>query len=159
MPTLVAIAAALLIAALGIQNLRLQQRIDNQDQTAALQQQVTLALANGAVQSHIPGTKAAPGASATLVQPIHAHTAYFIVTGLKASPSNRIYQLWLVKTNKKGLLPRSAGIFTYSGSGATIVKVPLSSQGYPLAAVTLERCPKGCGAPHGPMYLLGKISA
>jgi anti-sigma factor RsiW len=161
-PTLVAVAAALLIAGLGIQNLRLQQRIDDQNKAvaaAALQQQVTVALANGAVPSHIPGTKAAPAASATLVQPVHGNTAYFIVKGLKASPSNRIYQLWLVKTSQKGLLPHSAGIFTYGGSGATIVKLPISSKGYPLAAVTLEQCPNGCAAPHGVMYLLGKISA
>jgi anti-sigma factor RsiW len=157
-PTFAALAAAVLIAALGIQDLRLQQRVDNQNQTSALQQQVTVALASGATESRIPGTKSAPGASATLIQPLHASSAYFLVKGLKASPANRIYQIWLIKTGKQGLQPRSAGTFTYSGSGATIVKVPMSAHGYPLAGVTLEQCPNGCATPHGQMYLAGKVS-
>jgi anti-sigma-K factor RskA len=91
-----------------------------------------------------------------MVQPLHANTAYFVVKGLPATPSNKVYQLWLVK----GKTPTSAGTFTYSGSGPEIVQVPMVTSRFSVAAVTLERGPHGSNhGPTGHMLLAGPLSA
>lgn len=152
--TLLAIAAALLIAGLGIHDYQLQQQVNSQQ--AQLQKEVVAALAAGALRRPIGGTQYAPGASGAMVQPLHANTAYFVVKGLPATPSDRVYQLWLVK----GKTPTSAGVFTYNGSGTEIVQVPMATSHFTVAAVTLERGPHGSS--HGPtshMLLAGKLTA
>jgi anti-sigma-K factor RskA len=157
--TLLAVAAAVVIAVLGWQNLQLQQKVDRLNQNAALAHNVTAAIAAGATQSHIAGTSAQPGAVASLVQPLHQNVAYLIVHGLKPTPPGKVYQIWLVKIRHGQLEPRSAGVFQVSGSAPQIIQIPMSSRGYPAAAVTLEGCPGGCPGPRGPKVLLGQLTA
>jgi anti-sigma-K factor RskA len=152
--TILAVAAVLLIAGLGIRVSQLQQQVNNGQ--AALQKAVVAALAAGAQQKPIAGTQYAPAASGSMVQPLHANTAYFVVKGLPATPSDKVYQLWLVK----GKTPTSAGVFTYSGSGPKVVQVPMAASSFAVAAVTLERGPHGSSdGPTGHMLLAGKLSA
>jgi len=149
-----AIAAALIIAALGVRDFQLQQKVDSHQ--VALQKEVVAALARGAARMPSPGTALARGASASMVQPLHSNTAYFVVRGLPPSPGNTVYQLWLVK----GSTPTSAGTFTYSGSDPEVVQVPMAATGFSIAAVTVERGPHGSShGPTGPKVLAGSLSA
>jgi hypothetical protein len=157
--SIIAIAAALVIVALGAQDIHLQQQINDKNSAAGIDQSVQAAIVSGATQSHIPGTAADRSASAILVQPAHANLAYLLVQGLQPTPNQRVYQVWYMKIDKKKLVPRSAGIFSYSGKGVLIVALSQSARGYPLAAVTVERCLQGCPTPRGPSVLLGKLSA
>lgn len=148
LPTvIVAVAAAVMIAFLGIRDLQLQ--VNNQQ--VSLQRQVAEALAKGVPVSHVTGTAAAPHATASLVQT--SQHAYLIVRGLHPSRASKVYQVWYVR----GTTVRSAGVFTYS-RGSKIVPLPPAT-GYPLTAVTVEPGPHGSKLPTGPKVLLGATHA
>jgi anti-sigma factor RsiW len=157
--SIASIAAALVIVALGTQDFRLEQQISDKNSAAAIDQSVQAAIVSGATESHIPGTALEKSASAILVQPLHANLAYLLVQGLQPTPNQRVYQVWYMRVDKNKLVPRSAGIFSYNGKGVQIVALSPSARGYPLAAVTVEKCLLGCPAPRGPSVLLGKLSA
>ncbi|MBV9279242.1 MAG: anti-sigma factor [Chloroflexi bacterium] len=156
-----AVAAAVLVAALGLWDIQLQQRInDQQDKlrwqqaTAAYEQAVATALRTGATVSLVTGSGSARAASAAMVQPPHGR-AYLIVQGLPATPSNKVYQLWLMR----GKTPRSAGVFRYSGIDPRTVPVPMPTSGYSLAAVTVEPRPRGSRGPTSQPILAGRLVA
>jgi anti-sigma-K factor RskA len=148
---LLALAALIVIAALGVWNVRLQQQIQQRDTALAFQQRVAAAIAGGAGVSRLPGTGPAPGASAALVQPTNGKPAYLIVRGLPVTPSHKVYEVWLIH----GTVPRSAGTFHAQGNAPQIVQLPMASTGYTLAAVTIE--PGLMSQPTGPKVLVGKI--
>jgi anti-sigma factor RsiW len=149
--TWLALAAAMVIAALGGWNLQLRQNT-NSHQTA-FEHDMVVALASGARVSPVAGTPAAPAASAALVQPRHGH-AYFIVQGLPPTPVNKVYEVWLMRHN----VPQRAGIFSYSGNDAQIVPLQVTSTGYALTAVTDEPGQGGL-VPTGQQVLVGKLTA
>ena len=156
LPSAALVAAALLLAVgLGAWNLSLQRRVHDQQTALTFHQRVEAALAGGASVTRIKGTSDAPGASAALVQPRDRGNAFLIVQRLPATPSSRVYQLWLIH----GATPRNAGTFTYSGTTAQVVQVPLSSNGYSATAVTVEPGPHGSRAPTGKKLLLGSLRA
>jgi anti-sigma-K factor RskA len=151
---IVGLAAALVLAAVGLWNVQLQHKIDQQRADITYQQAVSNALAGGASVSQLPGTAAAPGARAAMVQPKNGREAYLIVKNLPATPSHKVYQLWFVRGT-----PKSAITFQYGGGGAQIYHLPMTSKGYPIAAVTVEPGPNGSPAPTGPKVIVGKLSA
>ncbi|MDQ2744890.1 MAG: anti-sigma factor [Chloroflexota bacterium] len=143
--SLLATAAAVVIAALGAWNLALRTNGNG------AQQQFVAAMARGNPVVTVQRTGAAPGASASLVRA--TKSAYLVVSGLPPSASSKVYQVWYMH----GTTPHSAGTFRYS-SGTKVVALPGSS-GYNLAAVTIEPGPRGSPSPTGPKVLLGKLSA
>lgn len=149
----VGLAAAVVIAALGIWNVQLQHQVQDKNSALAYQRDVVAALASGATVTHVPGTDAAPAARAALVQPSRGH-AYVIVQGLPENQSDKVYQLWLVR----GTTPHSAAVFTYAGNDPQIIHLSASTAGYAVAAVTMEPRP-GSRAPTGRQLLLGKLFA
>jgi hypothetical protein len=144
-----AAAAAVIILGLVAWNVALQTASNQQ---SAYQRDVVAALASGARVTPMSGTKSAPGASASLVQP-HRGAPYLIVEGLPTLPANHLFAVWFLH----GSSPDPAGVFNYSGSGAQIVHLPVSSLGYSVSAVTDEARPSG-RQPKGPIVLLGKIA-
>ncbi len=151
---LLAVAAMLVIAALGAADLRLQHRVDQQQADLVFQQDVTTAIASGAPVMRIHGTPVAPGASAALIQPANGKPAYMIVKGLPVTPTSKVYQLWLIRGDR----PHSATTFTFSGSGTQIVHLPSSVNGYAQTALTVEPS-GGSPLPTGKMLLTGRLSA
>lgn len=147
--------AALLIAALGVWNIRLQQTVQDQRAALTFERSVAAQLTRGASVMRVPGTSAAPSAEAAMVQPAHGGNAYFIVAGLPQTPGGKVYQLWFVR----GKTPRSAAVFRYQGSDAEIVRLPMRASGYQLAAVTVEPGPHGSRLPTGPKVILGALRA
>lgn len=153
---ILAVAAVAVIVALGIWNIRLQQRIDSQQAEVAFQQDVTAALREHAVVYPITATSSAPRAAAYMVQPRDGRAAYLIVKDLPSPPRDKVYQLWLMR----GTTPLSAATFTYSGRNPEIVHAALPSTGYTLTAVTLEQGPRGSpDGPKGPKVLIGTLRA
>jgi anti-sigma-K factor RskA len=149
LPTaLLAAAAAVVIAGLGIRDLELQ---NTQTPQQSLQAEVTAALANGATASPVGGTATAPRATASLIQA--SHRAYLVVRGLHPSPTNKVYQVWYVH----GTAVKSAGVFTYS-HGSEIIPLPRAS-GNDVTAVTMEPGPRGSKLPTGPKVLVGTVHA
>lgn len=149
LPTaLLATAAAVVIAGLGIRDIELQ---NTQSQMLGLQGQVQAALASGATVNRVGGTAANPRASASLIQA--PHHAYLVVGGLQPSPASKVYQVWYVH----GKAVKSAGVFTYS-HGSKIVPLPPTS-GTAVTAVTMEPGPHGSKLPTGPKVLVGAVHA
>jgi len=151
---LLAVAAALVIAALGVTDLRLHQRVDQQQADLTYQHDVSAAIASGAPVMHIHGTPVAPGASAALIQPANGKPAYIIVKGLPVTPAHKVYQLWLIR----GERPHSATTFTVSGNGTQIVHLPSAVNGYAQTALTVEPS-GGSKLPTGKMLLTGRLGA
>jgi anti-sigma factor RsiW len=145
-----ATAAAIIIAGLVSWNVVLQ---SSKNQQSAYQRDVVVALATGARVSAMQGTTYAPGATASLVQP-RSGSPYLIVAGLPRPSSGRLFEVWFVHDS----VPRPAGVFTYSGSGAVVIPLPISSRGYSLTAVTDELQPGG-KQPKGPQVLTGRLTA
>ncbi|HEX6508748.1 MAG TPA: anti-sigma factor [Chloroflexota bacterium] len=151
---LLALAAVAVIAALGIWNVLLQQKIDRQQAEVAFQRDVTTALTHHAAVYPVAPTPADSGASAYMVQPRGKAAAYLIVKDLPASARGTVYQLWLIR----GGTPRSAGTFTYTGSDPKIVRAPIPASGYTLTAVTIEHGPHGSAhGPTGAKVLVGTL--
>lgn len=148
-------AAAVLVAGLGTWDVKLQQKVNDQQHSIAFQQTINSALAHGAHVVPIPATNRVSTASAAIVQNSAGHGTYFVVQGLPSTPANKVYQLWFVR----GGTPSSAGTFRYSGSQPKIVVVPLRTNGFTVAALTIEPGPKGSQVPTGQKLLNGKLSA
>jgi len=148
------LAAAIAIAALGVWNFQLRHDLDHLRSTSAFQQQVDAQLARGATVTRIAGSGPDASAVAALVQPRHG-AGYLIVDGLRSNPSNRVYQVWLMRGTK----PRSVGVFNYGQSQPAIVPLSTPSFGFTVAAVTLEPGPLGSRLPTGPKVLVGRLSA
>ena len=145
-----AVAAALIIG-LGAWNISLQQQVHTHSTASA----ITNALAHGAQAWPVTGTNAAPAATGTLIQPKHGANAIFVVSGLPASPPNKVYQIWLVR----GTRPTSGGTFSVSSAGPQVVSLLQSATGYQVTAVTLEPGPRGSRAPTGKPVVVGKLGA
>jgi hypothetical protein len=88
-----------------------------------------------------------------MIRPRTGGNGYVIVTGLPATPNDKVYELWLIRGNT----PQRAGIFQYKGD---VKKVQLTrdSGQYTQMAVTVERAPRGSQAPTGSPVLVGPIS-
>lgn len=147
-------AAAILVAAVTVWNINLHQEIDQKNGTVALQQQVITALAHGAVVSRLAALGPRSAASAAVLQPSRGQKALFVASGLPRPPSEKVYQLWLIRGTK----PVSAGTFSPSGYGTSVVRMPMATAGYTVAAVTVEPGPHGSRAPTGPKVLAGRVA-
>jgi anti-sigma factor RsiW len=157
------VAAAAAIVALAVSNLNLRQNVQDEKKTVAalqatakFQSEVSAALAAGASVSRVPGTAAAPTASAAMVQPPHGAPAYLIVRGLRPTPASKVYQIWLLR-GPTAL--RSAQVFRYTGIGPKIVPLPVATSGWHQAAVTLEKAPRGARGPTTTPVLAGDLRA
>jgi anti-sigma-K factor RskA len=151
-----AAVAAVVIAALGLRDVQLQQRLNNQQAIVTFHQHVTAAIAQGATVAPILGTTATTAqANAALIQPRNGKPAYLVVQGLPASPAQKVYQLWLLR----GTTPRSAGVFTYRGSDLATLQLAIAPTGYTATAVTVEPGPRGSRGPTTRPVLSGKLGA
>lgn len=141
-----AAAAILVIAVLGIWNLRLQSHAPS---PTASERTVIAALASGASVSYLKG----PGGTAAVVQPRDGRAAYLVLNGLHPLPRSRVYQLWFIAGNR----PVSAGVFTVPSPQTSTVTAQLPAGGYSLAAVTVEPGPHGSPQPTGQKVLIGRL--
>lgn len=148
-------AAAVLIVALGLWNLRLQSQMHNMQTADAFRQDVLSAVARGATVSPVAGTPTMPGATAALVQPRGNAPAYLIVRGMPPPPAGKVYEMWFMRSGKA----YPAGTFGTGGTGTSVFQLSGPATGSALAAVTMEPGPSGGPTPTGPKVLIGKIKA
>lgn len=148
--------AAVIVGALGLRDVQLQSQVNDQPRVALFQNDIVNAVASGARVSTLPGTSLAQTASAALVQPKGNQPAYLVVTGLSASSPNRVYELWLTRGSQA---PKSARVFTLSGNGTQVLKLPVSARGFSRSAVTIEPGPNGSARPTSAPVLTGTLSA
>ena len=73
------VAGLVLLVGFAVWSITLQIRLNGQRDQLLEQSQLLSALAAGAKVSHLPGTQAAPQASATLVQAPREKTAFLLV--------------------------------------------------------------------------------
>jgi hypothetical protein len=125
---------------------------NSHSQSNSSERDIVVALARGASVTRLSGTSFAPQASASLIQP-RSGNGYLVVAGLPSTRAQRVYELWFVRRS----VPTPAGTFTYTGSSVQVVRVPLSSRGYALTAVTDEA--HAVPAPTGHAVLSGKLGA
>ncbi|GAC1330983.1 MAG: anti-sigma factor [Chloroflexota bacterium] len=154
---LIGIAAALLIAALGVWNINLQQNSNDNARRVALAEEVSKAELDHPAVAVMPGQGLAQGASAKVIVPQHGNSVYMLVTGLPSAPSGKIYQLWVMRGGSAST-PVSAGVFSAGGS-VQYVKMARPKAGYPLTALTVEPAPNGSKAPTTPPVMIGKFTA
>jgi len=151
--SLFALAAAVVIAALGVWNVRLQQKASNNEVAT----EVLRALIHHPAVAVLPGRGVAQGASATVIQPDTGATAYAVVDGLPPAPSGKVYQLWVMREG--GAAPVSAGVFQVTGKDIQYWKMRRPSARFPLAAFTVEPAPHGSKQPTTPAIMSGRFSA
>jgi anti-sigma-K factor RskA len=145
-----AVAGLVLLVALAAWNINLQMRLNDQQGLLAGQSQLLSALAAGAKVSQLPGTQAAPQASATLVQVPRDKRALLIVRNLPRLTSDREYQIWRIT----GGIPVSAGTFAFGDAGEQLVTVSADLSSAEAIGVSSE--PRGGSVvPRGPIVVLG----
>jgi anti-sigma-K factor RskA len=145
-----AVAGVVVLVALAAWSINLQTRLNDQRDMLAGQSQLLSALAAGAKVSQLPGTQAAPQASATLVQVPKESRAFLLVRNLPPLRSDREYQIWHIT----GGVPVSAGTFTFVGVGEQLLTVTsdLSSA----EAIGISSEPRGGSVvPRGEIVILG----
>jgi len=145
-----AVAGLVLLVALATWSINLQLRLTEQRTLLAGQSRLLNALAAGAKVSQLPGTQAAPQASATLVQVPRDNMALLIVRNLPRLPSNREYQIWRIT----GGVPVSAGTFAFSDARERLVTVSADLSSAEAIGVSSE--PRGGSVvPRGDIVILG----
>lgn len=155
---LLAVAAAIIVAALGVWNIQLQQSVNDKQKTVAIANDVLQAELDHPVVAVMPGRGAARGASAKVIEPRHGSSVYMVVNGLPTSPANRVYQLWVMNGGSHPI-PVSAGVFTSSGRGVQYLKMPRPREGYRVTALTVEPGPSGSKSPTTQPIMIGKFGA
>jgi anti-sigma-K factor RskA len=149
--TWVAGVAAAAIIGLGVWNITLQQQGHNHTLPAS----VADALAHGARSWPVAGTSIDPSVTGSLIQPRHHGNALLVLDGLPQTPSNKVYQVWLIR----GTTPTSAGTFSVSSSGTHVFDLIHPATGYQLTAMTVEPAPHGSTGPTTKPILFGKLGA
>lgn len=145
-----ATAALALAVGLAIWNITLQTRLEDQQDLLSGQSRLLSALAAGAKVSQLPGTQAAPQASATLVQVPKESRAFLLVRNLPHLPSDREYQIWRIT----GGVPVSAGTFTFANVGEQLLTVTADLSSAEAIGISSE--PRGGSVvPRGPIVVLG----
>lgn len=152
---LVGLAAAVVIAGLGVWNVKLQSQIDSQKQSVAYEQGITQALLTGASVSQLAPTRSGSGAQAALVQPKNGASPYLLMGNMPATPSGKVYELWYIR----GTTPYPISTFSYAGSGTAVVPVSTPATSYGVAAITLEKGPHGAKKPTTKPLVAGKLGA
>jgi hypothetical protein len=109
------------------------------------------------------GGKAIPTAGGTVRYYRDGHKLVLDLHGLKAIPSGRVYELWLVRLNGASIV-KAVGIGAFrptaQGHGSLTVadgRVPANVPFYQLAAVTVERAPLSL-TPHFPIVSQGQAA-
>jgi anti-sigma-K factor RskA len=149
------LAAAVIIAGLGIWNVGLQNQINHQKQSVAYDQDINSAILNGASVSQLPATSTGSAAQAALVQPHNGGTPYLLVGNMPKNPGNKVYELWYVR----GKTPHPITVFNYSGNQPAVVPLSVPTTSYAAAAITLEPGPHGSKRPTTRQIVAGKLSA
>jgi anti-sigma-K factor RskA len=145
-----AVAGLVLLVALATWSINLQMRLNEQRTMLAGQSQLLSALAAGAKVSQLPGTQAAPEASATLVQVPRDKRALLIVRNLPRLHSDREYQIWRIA----GGVPVSAGTFAFGDAGEQLVTVSADLSSAEAIGISSE--PRGGSVvPRGEIVILG----
>jgi len=105
----------------------------------------------------LAGQRVSPAASAKVFLVAAEHRAIIVFSNLPANPSDRSYQLWIIRADKPK--PDSGPVFDVTPAGSATLSVDKLPVGTELKglAVTLE--PRG-GVPqstNGTFYVLGKV--
>ena len=141
----VALAALLLIVALGVSNLLLWQQLN------ALRATPPAALRT----INLAGTDAAPGALGLIVVSANGRDGILTVDGLPPLDATRQYQLWLIDSAGQRT---SGAVFsvTEAGYGAAMIEAPQPLLDYPAFGVTIEPA-GGSPGPTGTKVLGGAL--
>jgi anti-sigma factor RsiW len=153
--TILVLAAAVVIAALGAWNVHLQNQVSAEKRTAASGQAVSRALLSGASVSTLAPTGTGTVARAALVQPKNGAASYLLIGDLPAAPKHKVYELWYLR----GTTPYRVTVFNSSSSAPTVVPLPTATNSYGEAAITVENGPNGSDRPTSAPIMTGKLSA
>ncbi len=146
-------AAAVLLCAIGLDDLHLRQQLATTQATAAEQRDLLAMLQSPA--THLVSLKGmdrmASASGNAVVAPNHS-SAIFVLQNLPALPPGQSYCLWTIVDNRKV----ETGEFRPNSQGQVLIKVPLSEvnriSGF---AVTIEPSPTPEN-PTGPMVMSSK---
>lgn len=153
-PTTAIAVLVVVVAGLLFWNVTLRQEAEEQGRVLLQHQEVTDALAAGGQVYHIPGTEAAPQATAVLVQEPGSERSILIITGLPRLPSGMGYQVWRVRD--EGISPVGSGTFSITVTDAQLVQVPATFSPADGIGVSVEPA-EGSPAPTGDIVLLGNL--
>lgn len=78
-----------------------------------------------------------------------------VAFNLPPLPANKVYELWLIPAKGN---PVAVGGFVPGGDRRYAHRYAIDAQGYPLAAVTIERTPGNSPVPHGPIVVTAKLA-
>ena len=146
----------LVIAVLGLStwNIALRQELSDLDQILLQRQEVINAIVASGQVHEVPGTEAAPEASAVLIQNPGKEDSLLIIAGLASLPAGMEYQIWLIKDEDAS--PIGAGTFSVTDSGAQLVPISIMFSVTDTVGVSVEPT-GGSLAPTGDIVLLGKL--
>jgi anti-sigma factor RsiW len=149
------LAAAVVIAALGVWNVQLQHQLTTEKQRAAYGQDVSHALLNGASVAALSPARAGTAARAALVQPKNGAAPYLLIGNMPSAPTNKVYELWYLR----GSTPYRVRVFNSSSTDTAVVPLPTAATSYGVAAITIENGPNGSDRPTTTPILSGKLPA
>ncbi len=101
------------------------------------------------------GLAVSPAADGRVYWDAAGNEAVLAVSNLPAPPTDKDYQLWMLRGNQ----PVDAGVFAVDSTGTSVLQFATIADGENLAAFAVTLEPKGgVPQPTGQMYLLGAIS-
>ncbi|HZY42893.1 MAG TPA: anti-sigma factor [Anaerolineae bacterium] len=158
--TVAIVAVALLAvwaASLNAEVARLRQETAMLQQQLSAQRDVLAQIASPQVQAmSISGTDFQPQAHGQMLADPRAHTAILVVSDLKALPTDRVYQFWLIR----GQAPISGGIFRVDDQGQAILPIDLADTvgSFDAMGVSIEPA-GGSPQPTGDIVMLSRLSS
>jgi anti-sigma-K factor RskA len=148
--TAILVAAAAVVAAVGVGGWAINERNDARDQAASAQRmanELTAILSAGDAQTVTASTQS--GAVTSVVRSSSRGLALLLASDLPALPAGKTYQAWTIDDDK----PTSAGIFESQGA-QTIVELPAAAVKTSTVAISVERA-GGAETPSAPIVALG----
>jgi anti-sigma factor RsiW len=149
------LAAAVVIAALGFWNVQLQGQVSHEKMNAAYARDVSHAILNGATVAALSPTQAGASTQAALVQPKNGGSPFLLIGNMPSAPKNKVYELWYLRGSK----PYRVKVFNPSGTGTSVVPLSTPATTYGVAAITVENGPNGSAKPTTSPIMAGKLRA
>lgn len=148
-----AIAAVLVLAAVGVWVLGVQSRADEAARRDAVVSQAIAAFSQpgsavAVLRPSATGTTAGNGFAAVTAD----GTAYLVMVGLPEAPSGQTYQAWFIRENQ----PTSAGLLTVDEDGYAVLTNSSAPAGVQVIALTVEPA-RGSVLPTSEPFALGEV--